>query len=311
MRAFTLDDFDAPPALRELPEPSPPGDGELLVRVQASSVNPVDNAIAAGMLKGMADYRFPVVLGRDFAGVVEQAGAGATRFSPGDEVFGFVMHASPAVHDGSWAELITVAEATVAAKPAGVDTGAAGATPLAGVTALLAVDALQLQPGQSVLIVGATGGVGSFAVQLAAHAGAHVIATALPEDHDFLRGLGAAELVDRNADVAAAVRAGHPEGVDALIDVVSFTPDAFEAHAAALKDGGRAASPLPGIGEGPGRHPVMAAPDPALLDRLAQHLEAGTIRVPIQQSHPLEHAGEALAVLPATHTQGKLGLTVS
>jgi NADPH:quinone reductase-like Zn-dependent oxidoreductase len=310
MRAFTLDAFDVPPALGEAPAPAP-GDGELLVRVRASSVNPVDNAIAAGMLRGMAEYEFPVVLGRDFAGVVEQTGAGATRFGAGDEVFGFVPHASPAVHDGSWAELIAVAETTVAAKPPGVETGAAGATPLAGVTALFAVDALELEPGQSVLIVGATGGVGSFAVQLAAHAGAQVIATALPQDHDHLRSLGTSQLVDREGDVAAALRASHSDGVDALIDLVSFTPDAFAAYAAALKPDGRAASPLPGVGQGPGRYPIMATPEPTALDRLARHLDAGALRVPIQHSYGLEQAGEALRALAESHTQGKLAVGVA
>jgi NADPH2:quinone reductase len=309
MRAFILDSFDTPPALRDLPEPAP-GDGQVLVRVRASSANPVDNAIAAGMLNGMVEHEFPVVLGRDYAGVVEQVGPAATRFAVGDEVFGFIRHADPTVHDGSWAELIAVPEGSVAAKPAGVDMAAAGATPLAGVTALFAVDALGLGPGSSVLIVGSTGGVGSFAVQLAAHAGAHVIATARAVDHEHLRELGADELVDRDGDVAAAVRAAHPDGVDALIDLVTYTPDAFEGYAAALRPDGRAASPLPGVGEGPGRFPIMAAPDAAALDRLAQLLDAGALRVPIQASRGLEQAGEALKALATTHSVGKQAITI-
>ena len=308
MRAFTLDSFDTPPALRELPEPTP-GDGVLLVRVQASSANPVDNAIAAGMLNGMFEHEFPVVLGRDYAGVVEQVGPGATRFAVGDEVFGYIPHADPAVQAGSWADLIAVPEGSVAAKPAGVEMGAAGATPLAGITALFAVDALDLAPDRSVLVVGATGGVGSFAVQLAAATGAHVIATARPEDHELLRALGVGELVDRDGDVAAAVREAHPDGVDAVIDLVSYTPDAFDQYAAALKLDGGAASPLPGVGEGPGRFPITAAPDAAALDRLAQLLDAGTLRVPIQGGHALDQAGEALSALATTHTQGKLAIT--
>jgi NADPH2:quinone reductase len=312
MRAFTLDDFDATPALRDLPTSAPaPGDGELVVRVQASSANPVDNAIAAGMLKGMIEHEFPVILGRDYAGMVEQAGPGTSRFSAGDEVFGFVLHGDPAVHRGSWAELITVAESALAAKPAGVATADAGATPLAGITALFCVDALELSAGQSVLVVGANGGVGSFAVQLAAHAGAHVIATAHAEDHDYLRGLGAGELVDRDGDVAAAVRAEHPDGIDAIVDLASYTPDAFGAYAAALKPGGRVSSPLPGVGDGEGRFGVMARPDPAALERLGAHLEAGTLRVPIQASYGLEQAGEALGALASTHTQGKLAISVA
>jgi NADPH:quinone reductase-like Zn-dependent oxidoreductase len=310
MRALALTSFDAPPTLHDdLPDPTP-GAGEVLVSVHASSVNPVDNGIAAGMMRGMAEYDFPVILGRDYAGVVEQTGPGATRFAVGDAVFGYLPHANPTVRAGSWAELTTADETQVAALPPGVDTAAAGATPLAGITALFTVDALSLEEGQSVLIIGASGGVGSFAVQLAAHAGAHVVATALPDDHDYLRSLGASELVDRNSDVAASVRQNHPDGVDALIDLVSFTTDAFAAYAAALKEGGHTASPLPGIGEGAGRFPIMATPDPSALARLAEHLADTTLRVPIHHRYHLEQAGDALNALPTTHTQGKLGITI-
>jgi NADPH2:quinone reductase len=310
MRAFSLDGFDTPPAPSELPAPVP-GDAELLVRVQASSVNPVDNAIAAGMLNGMFEHEFPVVLGRDFAGVVEQAGPGAARYAAGDDVFGFVLHADPAVGRGTWAELIAVAETTVASRPAGVATSAAGATPLAGITALYAVDALGLEAGESVLVVGATGGVGSFAVQLASLADAEVFAPALAEDEEYLRGLGVTEIVARDGDVAAAVREIHPDGVDAVIDLVSYTPDAFGVYAAALRPDGRASSPLSGVKAGPGRFPVMAQPDSAALERLAGLLDAGTLRVPIQRRYGFGEAGEALTALPATHTQGKLAISVA
>jgi NADPH:quinone reductase len=309
MRAFTLNGFGAPPALSDIPPPAP-GDDEVLIRAEASSVNPVDNAIAAGMLEGMFEHEFPVVLGRDFAGVVEQGGPRATRFPPGERVFGFVLHAGPVVRDGAWAERITVSETTLAAVPAAVDLAAAGAAPLAGITALFAVDAVDLAPGQTVLIVGASGGVGSFAVQLASHAGAQVLASALPEDAEYLRDLGAAEVVDRNTDVTAAARSNHPDGVDALIDLVSYTDDAFEAYAAALKDDGRAASPLSGIQQGPGRAPIMAVPDPSALERLAELVAGGTLRVPIQRSYRLEQASDALAALSASHTQGKIAMAI-
>src|SRR3954447_13908046 len=111
IRAVTIEKPDTPPALREdLPAPAP-ARNELLVRVHASSANPVDNSIAAGMLAQMGvEYDYPVILGRDYAGVVEQVGSGVSRFSPGDPVFGFLVHANPKAHDGSWAELITVTE---------------------------------------------------------------------------------------------------------------------------------------------------------------------------------------------------------
>lgn len=309
MRAFTLNSFDGPPALSaDLPAPSP-ADDEVLVRVHASAVNPVDAAIAAGQLKAMFEHEFPAVLGRDYAGVVEQVGAGVTSYTAGDEVFGFIPHANPTVHEGSWAELIVVPkDNSVARKPAKVEFAAAGAAPLAGITALLAIDALALSEGNTVLIIGATGGVGSFAVQLAVHAGATVIAPALPEDEEYLRGLGVGELIDRDRDAAAAVRERHPDGVDALLDVVSYSPDDFNASATVLKDRGRGATPLSAAGDGPGLTNVMAIPSPENLERLAQLLDTGVIGVHFQNSYALDQAGNALHDLGATHTQGKLGV---
>ena len=311
MRAFTLDEFDSPPRLRDdLPEPSP-ADDQVLVRVQASSANPVDNAIAAGMLNGMVEHTFPVVLGRDYAGVVEQAGSAVSGYAPGDEVFGFLTHADPTVQAGTWTDLIALTEAkSIARKPSGVATADAGAAPLAAITALAAVDAVGLSKGDTVLIVGATGGVGSFAVQLAAAAGATVIAPGLPEDEEYVRGLGVSDLVAREGDVAAAVRQRHPDGVDALIELVSYTPDGFDAYAAALKPGGRGASPLGAAGDGEGRANVGAAPTPENLARLGGLLETGALKVPIRARYPLDRAGDALQALATAHTQGKLAIEI-
>ena len=307
MRAVTLESFEAQPALREdVPEPSV-GENDLVVRVHASSVNPVDAYIGMGALKEMLEHEFPVTLGRDFAGIVERVGEGVSRYRAGDEVFGFVLHANPTVHDGSWAELIVLPEDNfVAAAPSGVDLALAGAAPVAALSALAASDALALSEGESVLVVGATGGVGSFFVQLAASAGATVIAPALAEDHDYLRGLGVVELLDRDADLAAAVRSAHPEGVDAVFDMVSQAPDA-----SLLKSGGRLASPLGAAGDGPDRFNVMSQPTPANLERLAGLLGSGTLRVPIQQRFGLEQTNEAVQALLGTHTQGKLGVTIA
>jgi NADPH:quinone reductase-like Zn-dependent oxidoreductase len=306
MKAVTLDEFGAPPALRtDITEPRA-GEHDLLVRVRASSVNPVDVAIAAGMLKEMVEHEFPVILGRDYAGVVEEVGPGVGRHRVGEEVFGFLLHANPTVHEGSWAELAVVPEDNfVAARPRSVTFAEAGAAPLAAITALAALDALTPAAGETILVVGATGGVGSFFVQLAAAAGAHVLAPALPEDEDYLRGLGADELVDRNGDVAAAVLAAHPDGVDAIVDLVS-QPDA-----SLLRDGGRIASPVGAAGEGPNRFNIMAQPTPANLQRVAQLVDSGALRVPIQRSYPLEEAPKALEALTAAHTQGKLGVTIA
>src|SRR4051794_26836646 len=161
LRAISLDSPETQPALREdLPEPTP-GENEVLVRVHASSVNPVDNSIAAGMLA--------------------QMGGAVSAYRPGDHAFGFLLHANPTAHAGAWAELITVTEElSIAAVPDGVDLDVAGAAPLAGITAITPIDALELSEGDVLLVAGATGGVGSFAVQLAARAGARILAPALP-----------------------------------------------------------------------------------------------------------------------------------
>src|SRR5215204_2594423 len=234
MRAIVLESFDASPALREVPTPQI-GPNEVLVRVHASSVNPVDGAIAGGMMSGMVEHAFPVVLGRDYAGVVEQACSDVRRYTEGEEVYGFVPAANPTVHDGTWAELIVVPEDNfVAGKPAGVEFAEAGAAPLAGITALSALDALGVSEGDTVLVVGANGGVGSFFVQLATNAGATAIAPGLPEDEDYLRDLGVSEVLDRDADVASLVHERYPDCIEALLDLVSYAPEGFDTHAAAL-----------------------------------------------------------------------------
>jgi NADPH2:quinone reductase len=310
MKAVTINDFGTPPALRDdLPEPTAAAN-EVLVRVKASSVNPVDSGIAAGQLKQMGvEYEFPVILGRDYAGVVEAAGSEVSGYAVGDEVFGFLLHANPTAHDGSWAELIAVPENVAIAKaPQGVDVAAAGAAALAGITAITAIDALDLSGGETVLIVGATGGVGSFAVQLAARAGATVIAPALPEDEEYLRGLGVNEVPPRDGDLAVTARDRYPDGFDAVLDLVNYGPGV---PASLVKDGGRVASPTGAAGEGPGRTMVMAAPTTENLNRLAGLLADGTLRVPVQTSYDLAQAPEALTALAGTHTQGKLAIRIA
>jgi len=308
MRAITLDAPETKPALRDdLPEPTP-ADNEVLVRVHASSVNPVDGSIAAGLLAGMGvEYEYPVTLGRDYAGTVEHTGSAVAGYKPGDQVFGFLLHADPTARDGAWTDLVTVTEdVSIASVPEGVELAIAGAAP-AGITAVTAVDALHLSAGDVVLVAGATGGVGSLAVQLAARAGATVVAPALPEDEEFLRGLGVSEIVPREGDVAAAVRERFPDGVDALLDLVNYAPGTYDA---ALKDGARIASPTGAAGEGPGRTMVMAAPTTENLQRLGALLADGTLRVPVQATYALAQAPEALAALTGEHTQGKLAIEV-
>jgi NADPH2:quinone reductase len=309
MRAIAFDSPDTQPALRDdLPDPTP-ADNEVLVRVHASSVNPVDNSIAAGMLAQMGvEYEYPVTLGRDYAGVVEQVGAGVSGYGPGDHVFGFLLHANPTARDGAWADLVKVTEElSIAPAPEGVDLAIAGAAPLAGIAAFASVDALDLSQGDVLLVAGATGGVGSLAVQLAVHAAATVIAPALAEDEEYLRGLGVTEFVPREGDVAAAIRERFPEGVDALLDLVNYAPGTYDA---ALKDGARVASPTGAAGEGPGRTMVMAAPTAENLQRLGALLADGRLRIPVQRTYDLADAPAGLAALPAEHTQGKLAIKV-
>ncbi len=313
MKAFVLDDFDAELRLREdLPEPQP-AENELVVRVKASSVNPVDAAVASGMLRGMADYEFPVTLGRDFAGTVERVGSGATGFENGDEVFGFIGATGPSVRSGAWTELAVVPTAGgfVAGKPAGVAFETAGAAGVASLTGMAAIDAVDLKPRDAVLVIGAAGGVGTAAVQLARRAGAHVIAPALPEDEGYLVDLGVDHVIPRDGDVAAQARELESGGVAALIDTVSRSPEDLDVYAAALADGGRVASPVGAAGEGPGRHNVMGSGDRGAIEALAGLLGEDTLRVPIQRTYPLEQAGAALADLQEKHTQGKLGISVS
>ena len=242
MRAVAIDDFGAAPALRDLPKPEP-GPGEVLVRVQASSINGFDLAVAAGMLKGMMEHRFPVVLGKDFAGTVEAVGEGVVRFAVGDQVFGVVM--KPELGDGAFGEHVAVgAGFGIAHIPAGLDVAVAGALGLSGTAALMSVNAVAPAAGEVVLVCGATGGVGAHAVQLAAARGAEVIATARPgEEADLVRGLGAAHTVDYTDDVPAAVRSLRADGVHAIVHLAA---DGLRL-AELLVDGGRIASTL-GLG---------------------------------------------------------------
>ena len=309
VKAVAMTALDTPPALRDdLPAPTP-APHEVLVRVHASSANPADNSIATGVLKQMGiDYEFPVILGRDYAGVVEQVGADVSHYAVGDEVFGFVLHANPTVRDGSWAELIVLPQdVSIARVPDGVDVATAGAAPLAGIAAMLSIDALELSEGDSVLIVGATGGVGSVAVQLAARAGATVVAPALPEDEGYLRELGVSELLPRDGDLAVAARDRHPDGFDAVLDLVNYAPDT---PASLAKDGGHVASPTGAAGDGPGRTMVMAAPTTENLQRLGGLLADGALRLPTQATYELAQAPEALAALATTHKQGKLAIRI-
>ncbi|MEU7860634.1 NADP-dependent oxidoreductase [Nonomuraea sp. NPDC049141] len=308
MRALVVTAVPGSPALTEVPAPAPEA-GELLVRVAATSVNGFDAATAAGMLQGMMEHRFPLVLGKDFAGTVEAVGSDVTGFTAGDVVFGVVM--KPFLGTGSLGEYVTVtAGYGVTRVPGKLGVAEAGALGLAGTAALTAVEALDLREGESVLIVGATGGVGALALQYARARGAQVIATARPgAETDFVRDLAGdgIDVVDHSGDLAAQVRALAPGGVTAGLHLAG--DGALVADL--VTDGGRFASTLGFAPEGDrlAATAVMADPTVAVLDRLAADAAGGAIRVPVTRSYPLAEAAQAFDDFGAGAI-GKLAITV-
>jgi NADPH:quinone reductase len=315
MRAITLNDFDSGAALRDVPDPEP-GANEIRVRVHTASLNPYDFFVANGLAKGMMEYDFPVTVGADFAGIVDKVGEEVSRYSVGDEVFGFVS-TPPTLKLGTWAEYLVVPEDMfVAAKPANATMLEAGALGIAATAALTAVEAIDPQPGETVLIVGATGGVGGYALQLAAARGAAVIATSRAEDEERLRGYGAADTIDyKKTDVAATVRDRYPDGVKGLIDTVNQT-EGLNAMAELVADGGHVASPLAQLDpdELVKRNVtatfVMASPAPDRLTAVAEQVDAGNLKVPIQSVHPLDGTLDAFEEKAQQGTHGKLALAI-
>ncbi|MFF0143312.1 NADP-dependent oxidoreductase [Streptomyces sp. NPDC005227] len=310
MRALTLNEVPSAPALAEVDTPAP-GAGELLVKVAGSSVNGFDLSVTSGRLEGMMEHRFPLVLGMDFAGTVEAVGEGVEDFTAGDAVFGVAM--KPFLGGGALAEYATVSAGFgVARIPAGLAAEDAAALGLAGTAALNSVEAAAPHKGETVLISGATGGVGALAVQLAAASGARVIATArLGAEADFVTGLTDTDVavVDYTGDLDAQVRALAPEGVDAVLHLAG---DAGQL-VGLLREGGRIASTL-GLTqeavetEGVTVHSIMANPAPATLAALADKAAAGELRIPVTATFPLERAPEAFDAFRAG-TLGKITVT--
>ena len=315
MKALVLSDFDSAPALQDLPVPEP-GPEQVRVRVKAAGLNKIDALISAGMLRGTAEYEFPVVLGRDAAGIVDAVGADVRNVATGDEVIGHELLAGSPLHDGTLAQYAILPGRGVARKPATVDFTTAAALPLAGATALATVDAVDAGPGKTILIAGASGGVGSYAVQLAISRGASVIATGLPDDDARLRDLGATEVVDYRGDVAAEVRAAHPDGVDGLIDLVSSGVDSNLKLAATVRDGGKVASTLyvadaEKLGErGISATNVVASPVSETLPTLSDEVDRGQLRIDVEQTLPLEDAAKGLDALAAGRARGKIVVTL-
>ncbi|WP_255579503.1 NADP-dependent oxidoreductase [Cryobacterium sp. PAMC25264] len=305
MRVITLPEFGSALELIEIDTPQPLA-GEVRVRVHAASVNGFDLAVAAGSLDGLLEHRFPVVLGKDFAGVVDALGEGVTDYEVGDRVFGVVTKTH--VGDGSFGEFVTVPTATGLAKlPVEVDFARGAALGLAGTAAQAAVDAAELTEGSTVLIVGATGGVGNQAVQLAVAAGATVIATARTAlGIAQVRMLGATEIVDHTQNISQAVRTLHTDGVDV---VLHFAGDAATVLPA-LRSGGRFVSTLIASPEQLSVVdavvvPIYADPTPVVLGRLADSLAAGRTSVTVQGSYALADVADAFEAF-SDGARGKL-----
>jgi NADPH2:quinone reductase len=311
MKALALTSFDDAPAVIDLPDPVA-GPGDVLVRMRAASINAFDVGVATGAAKEYMAYRFPAGVGMDLVGTVEALGESVDAFAVGERVFG-MMTLKGEIHDGSFAELAMPAAAAILRAPEGLSDTDAGSLCVAGGTAMSAVEAVEPGPGKTVLIVGATGGVGTFAVQLATLRGAHVIASVRPGDEGFVTDLGAAETVDYTQDLAATIRRRYPNGVDAVIDAVNRNPADFEALAGLVTDGGRAASVVGGAGESSkiGNVAVSNANgDPAHLTALGDLVVGGKLRVAVRQTYSLADAAQALTDFAAKHTLGKLVITM-
>jgi NADPH:quinone reductase-like Zn-dependent oxidoreductase len=293
--------------LRELPDPLV-GPDRVLVEVRAAGVNPVDVGVRAGHLNGQIPHHFPLVPGWDVAGVVVSVGPAVTGFAPGDEVFGYQRQDH--VQHGTYAELVAATGRGLAHKPASLGFEEAAGLGLCGITAVQALRAVEVGPGDTVLVHAAAGGVGHLAVQVAKALGAaRVIGTASPRNHDFVRSLGAEPvaygdaLVDNVADVV-----GGDGKVDVALDCAGGA--ALGDSPALVRDPARIVSIVDTNVIGLGGRWVFAEPVAADLEWLAARVDAGALRVEVQQAFPLARAADAHRLLVGGHVRGKVVLTV-
>ena len=296
MRAIVIEEFGGVDKLQlaDRPEPKLLPDG-VRIRIHAAGINPVDWKTREGRQDPRFPHVFPVVLGWDAAGVVEEVG-GATRwFKPGDEVFAYCR--KHFIGEGTYAEQVVVPDEFVARKPANLTFEEAATVPLAGLTAYQAlVERLQVKPGETVLVHAAAGGVGHFAVQIARALGARPIGTASERNHDFLRELGCVEVVD--------YRDGELPQVDCALDTIGG--DTLERT---LEVAGRTCSIVQPI-TGNDRFYHYVRPNGAELGLLGGWIEDGRLRPHVQQVFPLEEARQAHELLEDGHVRGKVVLRV-
>ena len=305
MKAAYIQQFGGPEVLKygDLPDPVA-GAGQVVVDTVAASVNGADPKVAAGEYKQTS---FPLILGRDFSGVVSAVGSGVQDLKIGDEVFG-VLEAG---RDGTYCEKIAVGASIVAKKPAGMSHVDAAALALIGLTALRSVeDTLKLKSGETILIQGGAGGVAGFAIQLAQHIGAHVITTTSMGNLGFVRDLGADEVIDyKTTDFTKVVK-----NCDAVFDTVGG--DVAVKSFAVLKPGGRAAfiasgaqAPKPERSDVTALRPAVGRDRPP-LERIAELYASGAVCKPHVTLYDLSKAQEALRISEARHLKGKLVLKV-
>ena len=316
--------------LGELPAPQA-GPGELLVAVQAASVNPVDFKIRDGMLKMIIPFGFPLILGNDLSGTVKAVGAGVTRFRPGDAVFARMDKK----RIGAFAEFAVVAEADAALKPANLSHIEAAAVPLAGLTAWQALFEIGgLKAGQKVLIHAGSGGVGSFAIQLARHAGATVATTAGARNAELVRGLGADIVIDYKAQRFEDVVSGQDLVFDTQAGDIQHRSFAVLRRGGVLvsiagKPDGRLVrefglNPLLGVlldflsrkslrlakRHGVRYEYLFMHPSGEQLAQLGRLLAEGSVRTIVDKVFPLDQVREALAYSEAGHATGKVVVEV-
>ncbi len=305
-----MTEFGEPEVLRivELDDPEA-GPGQVRIRVRAAAVNPTDTGLRSGArASALRDIAPPYVPGMDAAGELEQIGEGvATDLAIGDRVMAIVV---PNGAHGAYSERIIVPIESVARVPAGASDVEAATLPMNGLTARQALDALDLQPGQTLGVTGAAGAVGGYAVQLGKADGLRVVADAAPEDEQLVTDLGADVVVPRGPDFAEQVRQAIPEGVDGLVDGALLD----ELVVPAVRDGGRIATVRGWQGaeeRGITFHPVFVrnyAREQAKLDRLREQVETGQVTLRVAAALPAEQAPHAHRRLAAGGTRGRLVL---
>ena len=312
MKAIAVNDWGGRDALELLDiEPPPVAPDGVLIRVRAASLNPVDYKVREGYLAGAFPFHFPVILGWDASGVVEEVGPAVTWFKPGDPVYGYCRRHE--LEYGTYAEFTTVPEGFLAHMPDGLSFEEAAALPLAALTAHQSLDRLGLRGGENLFITGGAGGVGHIAIQLANARGARAIASGSPSSFDFIRSLGA-EPVDYHdpAHPERVKELTHGGGADAAFDLIGGEEQ--EQAFAALRQGGRLVS----IATPPRKREhcetgyVFVRPSGYDLgEHITPLVHEGGLRPHISATFPLEHAAAAHELLEDGHVRGKIVLTIS